>query len=229
MTTRIGSKWAVSCTLFLCIVAFGTASGQSTTSESAPNIEILKLKWEKQMRLPQSYDPSGGGSTGTINDPTRSSRGGSGGGSGSAGSDTSGSTTQGMQPSAPSRVLFVYVYSMKIKNAGSKEIEGLAWDYVFVDSSTSAELGRHQFLSFEKVGPDKTATFQSEQRTPPVRTLRTQTAEDNKQGKLSEKSVIKCVLYADGTTWREANTSEDVCNLLTKGKVGLSRKRSTGL
>ena len=174
------------------------------------------------MRLPQSYDPSGGGSTGTINDPTRSSRG----GSGSAGSDSSGSTTQGMQPSAPSRVLFVYVYSMKIKNAGSKEIEGIAWDYVFVDPSSSTELGRHQFLSFEKVEPDKTATFQSEQRTPPVRT---QMAVDNKQGKPSEKSVIKCVLYADGTMWRDANTSEDICNLLKKGKAGLSHKRATGL
>ena len=177
------------------------------------------------MRLPQSYDPSGGGSTGTINDSTRSSRGGSGGGSGSAGSDSSGSTTQGMQPSAPSRVLFLYVYSMKIKNTGSKEIEGIAWDYVFVDPATSAELGRHQFLSFEKVEPDKTATFQSEQRAPPVRTVRTQMADDNKQGKLSEKSVIKCVLYADGATWRDANTSEDICNLLKKGKAGLSRKR----
>jgi len=211
------------------LLAYGHACPQQELSATTPPLQILKLKWEKQMRLPQSYDPSGGGSTGTINDPTRSSRGGSGGGSGSAVSDTSGSTTQGMQPSAPSGVLFVYVYSMKIKNAGSKEIEGIAWDYVFVDPSNSTELGRHQFLSFEKVEPDKTATFQSEQRTPPVRTVPTQIAEENKHGKLSEKSVIKCVLYADGTTWRDANTSEDICNLLRKGKAGLSHKRATGL
>jgi len=211
------------------VMACGYACPQQQSDATAPPLQILKLKWERQMRLPQSYDPSGGGSTGTINDPTRSSRGGSGGGSASAGSDSSGSTTQGMQPSAPSRVLFVYVYSMKIKNAGSKEIEGIAWDYVFVDPATSAELGRHQFLSFEKVEPDKTVTFQSEQRMPPVRTVRTQMADDNKQGKLSEKSVIKCVLYADGTTWRDANTSEDICNLLKKGKAGLSHKRTAGL
>ena len=207
------------------VMACGYACPQQQSDATAPPLQILKLKWERQMRLPQSYDPSGGGSTGTINDPTRGSRG----GSGSAGSDTSGSTTQGMQPSAPSRVLFVYVYSMKIKNAGSKEIEGIAWDYVFINPSTSAELGRHQFLSFEKVEPDKTVTFQSEQRMPPVRTVRTQMADDNKQGKLSEKSVIKCVLYADGTTWRDANTSEDICNLLKKGKAGLSHKRTAGL
>jgi hypothetical protein len=115
---------------------------------------------------------------------------------------------------------------MKIKNHGSKEIDGVAWDYVFLDPKTSAELGRHQFLSFEKVAPDKTVTFQSEQRMPPVRTIRTQASEVNKHENLSEKSEIKCVLYADGTTWRDANASEDVCNLLRKGKAGLSHKRT---
>jgi hypothetical protein len=132
-----------------------------------------------------------------------------------------------MQASAPSRVFFSYVYSLKIKNTGSKEIEGVAWDYVFLDPSTSAEIGRHQFLSFEKVASNKTATFQSEQRTPPVRTVRTQGADANKHDKPLEKSVVQCVLYEDGTTWRNESASPDICNLLKKGKSGLSHKRST--
>jgi hypothetical protein len=183
---------------------------------------VIKLKWEREARLPQNFDPSNGGASGSINDSATSARSGGGAGSGGGGGA---STTQGMQPSAPSRVSFLYVYSMKIKNHGSKEIDGVAWDYVFMDPTTSAELGRHQFLSFEKVASDKTVTFQSEQRTPPVRTIRTQTSEVNKHEKLLEKSEIKCVLYADGTTWRDANASDDVCNLLRKGKAGLSRKR----
>ena len=188
-----------------------------------PPIEVIKLKWEKQARLPQNFDPSNGGASGSINDSATSAR--SGGGSGSGGGGGGASTTQGMQPAAPSRVSFLYVYSMKIRNHGTKEIEGVAWDYVFLDPTTSAELGRHQFLSFEKVAPDKTVTFQSEQRMPPVRTIRTQASEVNKHENLSEKSEIKCVLYADGTTWRDANASDDVCNLLRKGKATLSRKR----
>lgn len=196
-------------------------AAQSERSNSQPPIEIIKLKWEKEAKLPQNFDPSNGGASGSINDSATSSRGGSGGSGGGGGA----STTQGMQPSAPSRVLFMYVYSMKIRNHGSKEIDGVAWDYVFLDPKTSAELGRHQFLSFERVAADKTVTFQSEQRTPPVRAIRTQASEANKHENLSEKSEIKCVLYADGTTWRDANTSDDVCNLLRKGKTGLSRKR----
>ena len=207
--------------IFLSVVTAPVRTAQ-TAQPSAPPIEVIKLKWEKEARLPQNFDPSNGGASGSINDSATSARSGGGAGSGGGGGA---STTQGMQPSAPARVSFIYVYSMKVRNHGAKEIDGIAWDYVFLNPTTSAELGRHQFLSFEKVASDKTATFQSEQRTPPVRVVRTQTSEVNKHENISEKSEIKCVLYADGTTWRDANTSEDVCNLLKKGKAGLSRKR----
>jgi hypothetical protein len=206
-------------TVIFALVA-GVRCFPQNQASTPPPFEILKLKWEKEARLPQDFDPSNGGASGSINDSATSgssSRGGGGGGGGGGSS----STTQGMQPSAPSRVFFMYVYSMKIKNTGSKEIEGVAWDYIFLDPANEAEVGRHQFLSFERVEPNKTTTFHSEQRTLPVRTL---SADANK--KLAEKSIIRCVLYADGTTWREANTAEDVCNLLRKGKTGLSHKRS---
>jgi hypothetical protein len=214
--------------LLASTVIFGLVAGvqsfpQNEASTAPLPFEILKIKWEKQARLPEGFDPTNGGASGSINDSATRGGGGSGGGGGGGSS----STTQGMQASAPSRVFFSYVYSMKIKNTGSKEIEGVAWDYVFLDPSTSAEIGRHQFLSFEKVASNKTATFQSEQRTPPVRTVRTQGADANKHDKPLEKSVVQCVLYEDGTTWRNESASPDICNLLKKGKSGLSHKRST--
>lgn len=209
--------------IFWLALVLGSSCGvfaQPKTEPARLPFEILKLKWEKQAKLPQNFDPSGGGSPGTINDSTGSSRGGSGGGSSS---DSSGSTTQGLQPSSPSRITFAYLYSIKIRNRLEKPIEGVAWDYVFLDPANSQELGRHQFLSFQKVEAGKTATFQIEQRTPPVRVFRTQTVAANKHGKLSETAVIRCVLYADGTTWLEANTNADVCGLLRKGKLSLRR------
>jgi hypothetical protein len=207
------------------LVAGAKCFPQNEGSKPPLPFEILKLKWEKQARLPDSFDPSNGGAAGSINDSATSSRS-SGGGGGSSGGG-GGSTTQGLQASAPSRVFFMYVYSMKIRNTGSKEIEGVAWDYLFLDPSTSAEVGRHQFLSFEKVEPNKTATFQSQQRSGPVRVVRSQSVDTNKHEKLLEKSVIQCVLYDDGTTWRNEAASPDICNLLKKGKSGLSHKRST--
>ena len=196
------------------------ATAQGPVDSLPSNIEIIKLKWDKEMRLPQNFDPSGS-STGTINDPTRSSRGSA---AGSATTDTSSSTTQGMQPSAPARLIYVYVYSMKIKNVGTREIEGVAWDYLFLNPSSGMEVGRHQFLSFVKVEPGKVGTFQIENRTPPAPMVQAQTS-DNKHEKLSERSIIKCVLYADGSTWRDPNTSKDICDLLRRGKSGLRANR----
>ena len=194
---------------------------QERVQTSGSNVQILKLKWEKRMRLPQDFDPAAG-STGSINDSTRSSSsGGSGGGAGRAG----GGETGIAPPAPPSRVFLVYAYSMKVKNTGPKPIEAVAWDYVLLDPTSHAEVARHQFLSFEKVQPDKTATFESLQRAPPIRT-KIDDKESDKHPKPDERAVIRCVLYADETTWRDSNTPENVCDLLKKGKANLTRGRS---
>ena len=207
------------CLLLGLVLALGSAYlfAQDQAQTSGSNIQILKLKWEKQMRLPRDFDPSAG-STGSINEPTRSSSGGGGSGAGA--------TTQGMAPSAPSRVFLVYVYSMKVKNTGSKPIEAVAWDYVLVDPASHAEVARHQFLSFEKVQPDKNSTFESVQRTPPLG-AKGQDKESDTHAKPEEHAIIRCVLYADETTWRDSNTPETVCDLLKKGKANLTRTRGS--
>ena len=194
---------------------------QERGQTSGSNLEVLKLKWEKQIRLPRDFDPAAG-STGSINDPTRSSSGSN--VSGAAG--RAGGGDQGIAPPAPpSRVFLVYVYSMKVKNTGPKPIEAVAWDYVLLDPTNHAEVARHQFLSFEKVQPDKTATFESLQRTPPIR-IKIENKESDKHPKPDERAVIRCVLFADETTWRDSNTPENVCDLLKKGKANLTRGRS---
>jgi hypothetical protein len=216
------------CSAFLSIYFFSVLIAvnllaQERAQTSGSSLQILKLKWEKQMRLPGDFDPSGG-STGTINDPTRSS---SGGGSGAS---RAGAADQGLGPPAPpSRVSFVYVYSMKVKNIGPKPIEAVAWDYLFLDPTSHAEVARHQFLSFEKVQPDKTATFEVQQRTPPTRKPKTEEKGSDKQAKLEEQAIIQCVLYADESTWRNSNTPESVCDLLKKGKSNLTRGRRGSL
>ena len=216
-------KWRPCSTLlpicFFLVFMPARLLAQEHTQTSESNLQILKLKWEKRMRLPGDFDP-GGSSTGTINDPTRSSSGGSGGAS------RAGAADQGLAPPAPSaRVSFVYAYSMKVKNVGPKPIEGVAWDYLFIDPTSHAVVARHQFLSFEKVQPDKTATFEVQQRTPPTRQSKADEKGSDKQQKLEEQAVIQCVLYEDETSWRNLNTPESVCDLLKKGKANLIRGR----
>ena len=209
----------LSAVFLLAWIVLGPADFFAQESSSS-NVQIIKLKWEKQMRLPGDFDPSAG-STGSINEPTRGS---SGNGS-NAGAGRAGSSEQGIPPPPPpSRVSFVYMYSMKVKNIGAKPIEAVAWDYVLFDPASHAEVARHQFLSFEKVQPDKTATFEAQQRAPLVAKPKTEQKESNKI-KFDEQAIIQCVIYADETTWRNPKTPEAVCDLLKKGRFSLTHGR----
>src|ERR1041385_1149899 len=154
MPPRMTLKWTLSCTLFLCVVAFGTASGQSTTNESAPNIEILKLKWEKQTRLPKDFDPSVIPTGVIFSEPeSQTIRPGTSAATTASRAVTIAETNPSTQENgtfgnAPARMPVFYVYSMKVKNVGAKTIQGMAWDYYFLDPISNAVVGRHQILSF---------------------------------------------------------------------------------
>jgi len=126
-------------------------------------------------------------------------------------------------PVTPNRLPVVYVYSMKVKNGGDKTIDGVAWDYVFLDAATGAEVGRHQFLSFEKLNPNKAVTFKSQLRSAPTRVLRAD-SNNKEHPKYLGRGIIQCVLYVDDTTWRGPMASRDICALL-KTQRDLRKKR----
>ena len=127
-------------------------------------------------------------------------------------------------PETPARLPIVYVYSMKIKNDGARMIAAVAWDYVFIDKSSSHEVGRHQFLSYEKVAAGKTVTFKSQLRSPPTRVVQASN-ERAKHPQLAERAVVQCVLYADDSSWRNHDAAVDICNLLRKNQNLLKRNR----
>ena len=132
---------------------------------------------------------------------------------------------QGTFGNTPDRLPVFYVYSMKIKNIGPKPIEAIAWDYVFLDSVSNVEVGRKQILSLTKVAPEKITTVEAPLRVPPIRSIQVQSAENQKHEKFLERAVIQCMLYADQTTWRNAQTPEGVCDLLKKAKAGVKLNR----
>src|SRR5260370_9504819 len=62
-------------------------------------------------------------------------------------------------PQTPGRMPVFYVSSLKIRNAGSKPIQAVAWDYVFLDAAGKAVLGPHPLLSYAIVKPAKIVTL----------------------------------------------------------------------
>src|SRR5438552_8125183 len=163
---------SLSCSLlFLGLISASASFGQEAQSAAAPNIEILKLHWEKQVRLPRNFDPSIIPTGTTFSDPASMSS------VSTASTDTTkaGNTVRinsaNVFPSTPGRLPVYYVYSLNIKNSG-KQIDGLAWDYLFLTPNAHAEVSRHQFVSYRKIPTDKAVTLQGQLRSPPVRVVR---------------------------------------------------------
>jgi hypothetical protein len=117
-----------------------------------------------------------------------------------------------------------YVYSMKIRNADSRVIEGIAWDYLFIDPNNNSELGRHQFVSYAKVATGQSVTLQGQLRSPPTRVVPASNEGKNTHPKFVERAVIECVLYADDTMRRNPSAREGVCEFLKNSKPSIKRK-----
>ena len=216
--------------VIISLVSTSASLGQEAKGPVNPNIEILRLHWEKQVRLPRNFDPSviptGGAlsdpssrtsvGTGTISpvDATRAAT--------SAQSAAAGSNNP--FPGTPGRLPVFYVYAIKVKNLGPKAIEGIAWDYLFIDPKSNAELGKHQFLSFARIPTDKSATLEAQLRSPPIRIVRPTDSAKSTHPKLVERSVIQCVLYADDATWKNSNARDGVCELLKNSKALVKRR-----
>jgi hypothetical protein len=220
------------CALSLLALHYGVRA-QNQTDPSRLPLEILKMKWEKQVQLPRNFDPSTIPATGVFNetnvrntvnpapnplDATRAAT------SAQSNAPTSQST---VFPATPNRLPIFYVYSIRVKNVGRKTIEGVAWDYVFIDLASNKEVGRHQFLSFDTVKEEKTATFTSQLRSPPVRVVQTPNGSNGKEHpKYTSQAIIQCVLYADQTAWRGPQASTYICALL-KTQRELRKKKHT--
>src|SRR5215813_11696065 len=146
----------IACLILFSTLAFVTASAQSTGSENASNIQILQVKWEKQNRLPPNYDPAVIPTGTTLSEPPMQTLRPGTNASINAQRDLQmaqahpSSQETGVFGNAPGQTTAFFVYSAKLKNTGPKTIEGIAWDYIFLDPATNAEVGRRQLLSLAK-------------------------------------------------------------------------------
>jgi len=208
--------------MLVCVLVFTSPSIFAQNETDSNGVEILKLHWEKQLRLPRNFDPSVISTSVGLNDPTaRTSASGPGTAvdatraATSAQSAAAGAST--VFPATPNRLPVFYAYSMKIRNRAAKTVEAVAWDYIFVDTASGVEVGRHQFLSYEKVANGKTVTFKSQLRSPPTRVVQAGKP-DERQHTYAEHAAVECVLYADNSTWRSPRAPLDICNLLASAR-----------
>jgi len=94
-----------------------------------------------------------------------------------------------------------YLYELKLRNDGSKEISAVTWEYVFLAPDTGQEVGRRKFESKERIGPGKTRNLTMRSAIPPTGTVNAAQAGSKSPDKYSEKIVIQSVAYSDGSKW----------------------------
>ena len=107
-------------------------------------------------------------------------------------------------------------YSIELSNAGPKAIKAFAWDFIFTEPTTNVEQLRHSFANVQKIeaGQKKTARFSTTLSPPKV----VDAAVLGKDPKASfrESAQLKCVLFADGSTWELPNASGKPCDRLAR-------------
>ena len=183
---------------FLIGVASAIAFGQTPQKdETPPGVAIRKYKWEKIGPAPsidssmkaESDSPSGGSSS-DSSAPDQAS---------------------GMR----SRDNSFFQYSVEVANDGNKPIKAILWDYIITDSSNNEELGRHNFVSFEKVGRNSVKALRVRSRLTPSRVVTVQNSPPPGNSTVVERVIFRCVIYDDGTLWQQPGTNEN-CEALQK-------------
>ena len=166
--------------------------------EMPPGVAIRKYKWEKIGPAPsvdssmkaESDSPSGGSSTSDSNVPDQAS-------------------------GVRTRDNTFFQYSVEVANDGNKPIKAILWDYIITDSSNNEELGRHNFVSFEKIGRNSVKGLRVRSRLTPSRVVTVQNSPPPGNSTVVERVVFRCVVYDDGTLWQQPGTNEN-CEALQK-------------
>ena len=93
-----------------------------------------------------------------------------------------------------------YIYQVKLKNTGTKEIRSTVWEYLVFDSENHSEIGRHRFVDNTRIRPGKSATVLGYSTTPATTVIHATKA--GKGDQVSEQVVVSRIEYGDGTFWQ---------------------------
>ncbi|MGI8786375.1 MAG: hypothetical protein ACR2HG_01255 [Pyrinomonadaceae bacterium] len=97
-----------------------------------------------------------------------------------------------------------YVYEVKLKNSGGKEIRSVTWEYVFFEAGTQKEVGRRQFETKVSIDPGKTKTLIAHSSSPPTETVNVAKADKKMRDQYAEQIAVQSIEYADGSVWKSA-------------------------
>jgi hypothetical protein len=94
-----------------------------------------------------------------------------------------------------------YQYRVTIKNTGTKTIQGMSWDYIFIDPAAEDRVTHHQFQSKKKIRPGREAQITEFSLAPPSRVVSARVVNKPKDQPFVEQVIITRIEYIDGSVW----------------------------
>jgi hypothetical protein len=192
----------------LCLILLSLGFGLQLASQNSSDLEVLKFNWSKE-RIGWERDPFSGpienfdevrartrnekriedakrGSSAEVDKIKREAK-------------ADAANIEAQHKNVPSR--YVFVYKTTVKNIGNRTVKSIDWDYVFLDRSNDAELGRQQFTSEERIAPGKTKELLITITKPPTHTISVTALNKSEGDSLRGYVLIVGVEYVDGTKW----------------------------
>jgi hypothetical protein len=95
-----------------------------------------------------------------------------------------------------------FEYQVKVRNASTKIIEIVFWEYQFIESKDPANLLRRQFLCGVNIKPNKEKELEAFSLASPSVAVNVDSLANKSEKLFAEKVVINRVEYADGSIWQ---------------------------
>lgn len=192
------------------LLAFGAAAAQTQVGSGSlgpPDLVILKKAWEKEVRPAENSRLDSRDETFDANDAYNESvlarqeaaR-------ENAARGSKGERVMRVPPSLirrpPSnRLTQRYSYTIKVQNTGDRAVRLVEWAYVFVETGTGKEVGRHRHVSRVKIAPGKSKELTGHSTSPLIQVLDAGSAAGDSKPQLTEQVIISRVEYEAGQPW----------------------------
>lgn len=105
-----------------------------------------------------------------------------------------------------------YVYELTIRNLGPKKIAAVAWDHVLMDSA-SKRFRRQTHFSIQNVGANESEILKDEDYRGKSRVINAQITNPEAE---SNRVQVSCVIYADGSWWKDPAAKTFECEYLRR-------------
>src|SRR5687768_15186272 len=161
--------------LMVIAAAAGTSAQATADGGSPPDVLILSQRWSEETFLP-GWDSSPSSSL-------------------PPGATDAGQIIRETSSREPTKL---FLYRIKFRNTGARDMLAINWDYVFIDAGTSEEASRHQFQVTERVRPGGAKTLTGASATAPAKVVSAAALEKDRRRPFIERVVINCVAYSDG-------------------------------